>query len=290
MSQFKDQLSLHETEKCLHGGAPNTTNAGDILEDLIEAEVIDVDDEETVTDEGISTVLPSIENAEKTYVIVYKSKLYYAASQEKENYKNEVKWCKDLGISVLVYSATSGLTGIKVVNGSYQQVNGTYVCTPDVEKGFVKEETRYLNIDGSNLVPGNWITKRPSDNWYDYGAQKWANIYVESNGKEAYYVWIPRYCYKVDDNERTDVKFINLDNEYKYLDGEKEMTVGWSTLQNDGYQIPDAFWWDSNNNGEKDAGEQISGFWSAKYELGQGLEQRTVNYDLNINKRTNKYK
>ena len=44
------------------------------------------------------------------------------------------------------------------------------------------------------------------------------------SGIENYYVWIPRYCYKIDTqnsvpgNERMDVKFINTYNEY--IDGE----------------------------------------------------------------------
>lgn len=59
--------------------------------------------------------------------------------------------------------------------------------------------------------------------WYDYKEKKWANIYVENEGRESYFVWIPRYCYKVDvenstsGNERMDVKFINTYNEY--IDG-----------------------------------------------------------------------
>ncbi len=78
--------------------------------------------------------------------------------------------------------------------------------------------------DDKNLVPGNWITDEEPIKWYNYKKQEWANIYVESSGIENYYVWIPRYCYKIDTqnsvpgNERMDVKFINTYNEY--IDGE----------------------------------------------------------------------
>lgn len=43
---------------------------------------------------------------------------------------------------------------------------------------------------------------------------------------------------------------------------------GTSTETDNGYTIPDAFWWDSNNNGQKDEGEQIKGFWAMKYVIG----------------------
>ena len=291
MSVFLEELNVYELDKIIiGGGTANSINAGDILDNLVKEEIIQIDDENEgpVANENINAVLPSIKKEKKNRIIVYQSELYYVTNKDNSNYQNEVKWCRDLGIHVLEYAldGSGGATGIKATNGSYQEVNGTYVCTPNTNDGFVSGETRYLNAVENKLVAGNWINSKPSDDWYDYGNQKWANIYVESNGKEAYYVWIPRYCYKALDNERMDVKFINLSNEYEYLDGDSVQTVEWSSLENDGYQIPDAFWWDSNNNGQKDEGEQIAGFWSAKYELAEGQTQRTVNYDFSISKRT----
>ena len=66
------------------------------------------------------------------------------------------------------------------------------------------------------LTPGNWISESEPSNWYNYSNSNWANIYVEDNGVDIYYVWIPRYCYKlIPETEKTDVKFINVYNEYK---------------------------------------------------------------------------
>lgn len=49
-------------------------------------------------------------------------------------------------------------------------------------------------------VPGNYQEKA-SDNyatgWYDYNNQKWANAKATSGIDEAYFVWIPRYAYKI---------------------------------------------------------------------------------------------
>ena len=53
------------------------------------------------------------------------------------------------------------------------------------------------------------------------------------------------------DNARTDVKFLS----------------GTDRNVDDGYQIPEAFWWDKNDNGQEDDGEQLTGYWMSKYQL-----------------------
>lgn len=106
------------------------------------------------------------------------------------------------------------------IKGNYTLVGSTYANEPELS-GLKQEKTRYLYLNESkNLIPGNWINKEAPANWYNYEKQEWANIYVENNGMETYFVWIPRYCYKKDTdnstsgNERMDVKFINTYNEY----------------------------------------------------------------------------
>ena len=142
--------------------------------------------------------------------------------------------------------------------GVYSKVNGLYVNEPDVADGFNKLTTRYLYPDSSgNLVPGNWINGEKPSGWYDYKNQKWANIIVESEGTESYYIWVPRYCYKLNtDTQRVDVKFI--DTYDQYIDGETNEITEWDTLEAQGYIIPDAFIWESTI---------IPGYWMSKYQL-----------------------
>ncbi len=161
--------------------------------------------------------------------------------------------------------------------GTYKKEKGLYVNTPNIEDGFQKEYTRYINInEKGNLEPGNWITDAPPADWYDYKNKKWANIYVESNGISNYYVWIPRYAYKIaneyeEGNERTDIKFIDLYN--KYIDPETDKETSWEELKADGYKIPEAFEFG-------DYGEiSISGYWISKYELSE-LEGYVLDYNL----------
>ena len=121
-------------------------------------------------------------------------------------------------------------------------------------------------------TPGNWITDEADySKWYNYKESKWANLYVESGGPEVYYVWIPRYCFKLDqDNQTSDVKFIDTSNNYKDENGK---VTSWLELKEEGYQIPEAFQFD---------GYRIPGYWSMKYTAGEITVPSTVNYDMSV--------
>ena len=153
------------------------------------------------------------------------------------------------------------------IKGNYTLNNGVYVNEPDLT-GYNKDYTRYLNVDSNgNLIPGNWISQEKSSNWYNYKNSQWANIYVEKNGLETYYVWIPRYCFKLDqDAQRSDVKFIDVYNNYTDENGN---VTQWEELENQGYQVPEAF--EFNNT-------QLPGYWSMKYTAGE-RDTYTLNFD-----------
>ena len=153
------------------------------------------------------------------------------------------------------------------IKGNYTLNNGVYVNEPDLI-GYNKEYTRYVNVDGNgNLVPGNWISQEKSSNWYNYKSSQWANIYVEKNGLEIYYVWIPRYCFKLDqDVQRSDVKFIDVYNNYTDENGN---VTQWEELENQGYQVPEAFEFNHIQN---------PGYWAMKYTAGE-RDIYTLNFD-----------
>ena len=169
----------------------------------------------------------------------------------------------------------------RIGKGTYKKVKGLYVNTPNLD-GYEKEFTRYLKYTTSDaLQPANWITDDEPDNWYDYKNKKWANIYVENEGVGGYFVWIPRYCYKIDDNyetgnERVDIKFIDVYNDFR--DGNSDALTEWSVLKEQGYKVPEAFEWGKFNE------ISISGYWISKYELSD-LDKYAIDYDLSASSR-----
>lgn len=160
---------------------------------------------------------------------------------------------------------------------TYKLVNGVYVNTPFLEN-FNSKYTRYLNVDeNGNLTPANWITDSEPSNWYSYKDRNWANIYVEHEGVEVYYVWIPRYVYKLDqDTQRSDIKFVDVYN--NYTNAETGETLTSSELIAQGYQLPEAF-----NFGDSNVATAISGYWMSKYQLSE-LEKFNIDFNMSATK------
>ena len=125
------------------------------------------------------------------------------------------------------------------IYGEYVLKNGVYVNKPDLT-GYNENTTRYIDVTSEgHLIPGNWISGEEPENWFDYNNQKWANIYTENSGVDGFFVWIPRYVYKLDQTtQRSDVKFVDVYNNYTQADG---TVVTWKTLKQDGYKLPEAF-------------------------------------------------
>ena len=96
--------------------------------------------------------------------------------------------------------------------------------------------------------------------WFDYEKQIWANIKVEKNGLETWWVWIPRYAYNASGTTTdTDVIFVGTDN--KPIDG--------SELPS-GYEIAGSF----KNNKDK-------GIWVSKYQPSATVQTQKQNIDAN---------
>ncbi|MDD3304475.1 MAG: hypothetical protein PHP54_06145 [Clostridia bacterium] len=112
--------------------------------------------------------------------------------------------------------------------------------------------TKAVKWDASNVESEMEITAADKDSsWYDYANKKWANIYTNNNGNKAYWVWIPRYAYKIDNPHTTTAEKINI----KFLSGTSNVASDGSSIE--GYTVHPAFTF-----GET----QLSGIWVAKYE------------------------
>lgn len=244
---------------------------GDILKEIILDEEIEIEEEKI---QDIKKIAKEVGSEEEKYVIGFEGELYYVSQEKIPNNEKQEKWCEEIGIKIWDFKISSG---IKIVNGNYEKVNETYLCTPKINTGFVKEKTRYILEENGSLKPGTWINKRPVEGWYDYGERRWANLYVESEGRESYYVWIPRYVYKIGENQRTDVKFVDINN--NYTDGKTDQVTKWETLEAEGYRIPEAFYFGDNDNYKEN--EPIPGYWVSKYQLSE-LSEYIVDYSTTV--------
>ena len=126
--------------------------------------------------------------------------------------------------------------------------------------------------------------------WYDYSNQEWANaILVKESGTQtrayykanpgvtvnesdilAYYVWIPRYSYKIwttgtsyNGEQTINIQFESTD------------IISTGTKVNEFITHP-AFWWDNNSNGVRESGEELSGIWVGKFETTGTASSPTI--------------
>ena len=170
----------------------------------------------------------------------------------------------------------------KYISGNTKklQADGSWNVTKKVNSPQLMEGMTgiYWDKDGNEIE----VTADNQDNWYDYSAQKWANaVTKDSNGNvTGYWVWIPRYAYKIESGRYTStagkisVKFLqgtsNKDKDNNEISQNYPETTG-ETMSD--YVVHPSFTDGSENgknnhymNGEWD--KEISGYWVAKYAAG----------------------
>ena len=135
-------------------------------------------------------------------------------------------------------------------------------------KNLPMENIKYLVWDEYSLKEDATVP----ENWYDYENGKWANIKTNANGLEAYWVWIPRFAYKLPEGETAkeiEVMFIKgngttgVNGEKCYYATDKEITTDGSGLYSKKTTDAHTKWiiHPAFTFGDK----QISGIWIAKF-------------------------
>ena len=171
----------------------------------------------------------------------------------------------------------------------------TVANAPDIS-GFNKSNTYYVswNLTSSPYAINETTTisgTAPS-NWYDYteGVNHWANVKTTGGGNDCYWVWIPRYAYCITTGYQSntagtiDIKFLQGTTNTP-IDG-SSITIS-NSSDSENWNVHPAFWWDKDNDGVEDEGEQLSGIWVAKYEASSSnvgainLENGTLTGDTN---------
>ncbi len=127
--------------------------------------------------------------------------------------------------------------------------DGSWSDEEGVNTPVIKENMELVKWDDTQ----NKFVPDDTNSSYDYDetTREWANAKVTIDGVESYFVWIPRYEYKIE-NGKIDIKFI------KTTDTEPT---------EEGYTIHPAFTDDSDNNYSNGGwNEELPGIWVGKYE------------------------
>ena len=182
-------------------------------------------------------------------------------------------------------------TDLDTMNQSFHLVlNGSCTDTkiepnaPVLDDGMIP-----IVFDTSNGTVIKTVSSTDSS-WYDYSRQEWANaVLVKESGTQtrayykansgvevnqsdvlAYYVWIPRYSYKIwttgtgSSNQTIEVQFESTD------------TISTGTTMGTYITTHPAFWWDNDSDGVRDAGEELSGIWVGKFETTDTSSSPTI--------------
>lgn len=161
----------------------------------------------------------------------------------------------------------------------------------NIQKEEYKKETSNANsplIKSNGLIPivyeedGKINENFKMEEWYSYTKEnkKWANAITkdENSNITGYYVWIPRFAYKIiynNENDKSlggkiDIKFL-IGNSDQYVDDDGKVKSAAHTKEkneekNNDYVVHPSFIADTQN-GYKNNGwsSEIEGFWISKY-------------------------
>ena len=150
----------------------------------------------------------------------------------------------------------------------------TVANAPDID-GFNKSNTYYvawdLNEAGTEYIPNeiqmeseNGTKNFAPNNWYDYtqGVNHWANVKTTGGGNDCYWVWIPRYAYKVPTRSSAAETI-----EIKFLKDDTNIPIGETTEITNTTPTPETWVVHPAFTNEGNGGfGNLTGIWVAKYE------------------------
>ena len=213
-------------------------------------------------------------NVENGTIVGYKGK----------DYKFTVEITTSGNSAKVIYEGNSEGSGGSTGDDTVAQIDGSWdedkkVNSPELMEGMTAV---YWDDSGNEIELTESNSEEEWNNWYDYtgeaGTNKWANaVTKDSSGNiTGYWVWIPRYAYKIEDKlfENSEsgqggtisIKFLQgtTDNDETGITIGREFKYSGNAMTD--YIVHPAFTDGTSNNfknGEWD--EEVSGFWVAKY-------------------------
>ena len=176
------------------------------------------------------------------------------------------------------------------VKDSPKEPTFTTVANAPDTTGFNKSNTYYvawdLNEVGTEYIPNeiqmeseNGTKNSAPSNWYDYtqGVNHWANVKTTGGGNDCYWVWIPRYAYKVPTRSSTAETI-----EIKFLKDDTNIPIGETTEITNTTPTPGTWVVHPAFTNEGNGGfGNLTGIWVAKFEASSSnVSVATVENDL----------
>ena len=188
---------------------------------------------------------------------------YIEKWQVKYQKEGQADWLTSEDLSFQVES--SGKYSVMLVNGDIESdpvtvslvaFDGSWNDDKGINMPVIKENMELVKYDAESKtwVPdedGSSINYVAGTGTNDNNQSQWANAIVTIDDVESYFVWIPRFEYKIDNNNKTiEVKFIPTSK----------------TDADDGYKIHPAFTTNLDNGGWT---SELPGIWVGKYETAR---------------------
>ncbi|MBR6689497.1 MAG: hypothetical protein IKL68_05725 [Clostridia bacterium] len=243
-----------------------------------------------VENENIQDVIKSIPDNSiyKEKLEIISGDLTYIVDDKDKADVERAKWACEAGIKVYGMESCGDIEFSETHKPAFEKRGNIYYNTPDLT-GFNPEKTFFVSYDADgNEIIGNNISKKPPENWFDYENKVWANIVTINGNLRTYFVWIPRYVYKVDKgNMVIDARFVDNANTYVDTEGTKTIYSDVTpTFDTDGnqtnYVISSAFYINMGTEEVPDI-KQLPGFWTTKYELSDsGISSITTSIGTNF--------
>ena len=189
------------------------------------------------------------------------------------------------------------ISGETIDASVWTQINqGSSSDEPEVEPNAPVLDDGMIPIvfDTSNGTVIKTVSSTDSS-WYNYNNKEWANaVLVKTSGTQtrayykanpgvaidesdilAYYVWIPRYKYKIWNlGESSQGQEQTIDIVFESTDS---ISTGTGVGE---YITHPAFWWDNDSDGVRDTGEELAGIWVGKFETTGTADSPTILPDV----------
>ena len=189
------------------------------------------------------------------------------------------------------------ISGETIDASVWTQINqGSTSDEPEVEPNAPVLDDGLIPIvfDTSNGTVIKTVSSTDSS-WYNYNNKEWANaVLVKTSGTQtrayykanpgvaidesdilAYYVWIPRYKYKIWNlGESSQGQEQTIDIVFESTDS---ISTGTGVGE---YITHPAFWWDNDSDGVRDTGEELAGIWVGKFETTGTADSPTILPDV----------